>query len=557
MSTYRSYDGLLGKKLKLDDIVYFGGDSDYVVKQGGTSYTYYLYNNRGQNHQVLLDIGFVDKVHVYNLSKQVYNYLHNGTGMYFPNAKNFEDLTLLTLVIYKLVEGYGCKHYQIRNETCRSIHESDWSSLIKMVKTDHLMNTSVIGFAPTMADFGPRGDYSYADTSYITTMAQAKGRPLRDSPGTIRVDELFTDSYKLPNQSTMQNTYKSYEDLLGKTLNHNDIIDFGTACYRLAVMGTHLSCIMGSNDSVLKKFGMSDKDQSIFGKAVYGHEVKEEPNSFPETKANNFKGLTLMALVIYRLNKLYSEASPILTDAILTGNWWRIIEEVRMQDFIQSISDIVPKSKPKIETMSTYKSYKELLGNTLKKCDVIVFDDLQYNYEYSDHLTCQRGGNDSIFIHLGLDNTNKAYLASAIFGVSRTSDGFPEYYGSYQAEKLTLFALVLFKLLDYHKCGILTGANAMRNNDWSNIVENIKKQREHYLEYLIPKPIPSGAQSTPTIGEFINKQTNQNVNGNIIIVPAKTPVISVGERITGSAVHGRNSKSTIAIRHLSYNQISS
>lgn len=90
------------------------------------------------------------------------------------------------------------------------------------------------------------------------------------------------------------NTYKSFNQLNGKTLKEDDLVYFGTHKYRvhrlfLFYAGDH------DNDYIFSLLGL---DKDALAAHVYGKN-NAKSGGFPETKTTNFDLLTAMTLILF------------------------------------------------------------------------------------------------------------------------------------------------------------------------------------------------------------------------------------------------------------------
>lgn len=120
MATYKSFNELNGKTLKLNDIVYFGKHSKhkYLVKDC------YLFNSLGRNNHIF-DIvkqksQYKDKLRDsdfdYFLANTAYGYSNSGGEWPQSLVEDFEALTRLTLVLFALLEGSEVIEVKIRDK---------------------------------------------------------------------------------------------------------------------------------------------------------------------------------------------------------------------------------------------------------------------------------------------------------------------------------------------------------------------------------------------------------------------------------------------------------
>jgi len=96
---------------------------------------------------------------------------------------------------------------------------------------------------------------------------------------------------------------------------------------------------------------------------------------------------------------------------------------------------------------TTYKSFNDLNGKTLKEGDIVVLDDVKYKV-CRRYLWALHDSNSAVFASLGLYSDKIKYsLANKVYGYQATSGEWPESkWEDYEA--LTRLVLVLFAFLE-------------------------------------------------------------------------------------------------------------
>lgn len=197
--------------------------------------------------------------------------------------------------------------------------------------------------------------------------------------------------------------YKISSELENKTLKRGDLLDIGRINYRVAQM--FLDNLEECDNSVI--FGvLSISDKYEFCEKIYGY--TPEAGLFPETKYDDYKSLTKVALALMKLS-----------------------EERGLSE------------EPKV-----YRSFEELNGQTLKYKDRVVFITGISKREYVVQTSLCAGGGlylhdplgEDIQIFKDLNISSVRGFANKIYGYYPDKGVFPRtHFGDYEAlTKLTL-----------------------------------------------------------------------------------------------------------------------
>jgi hypothetical protein len=102
--------------------------------------------------------------------------------------------------------------------------------------------------------------------------------------------------------------------------------------------------------------------------------------------------------------------------------------------------------------MSTYKSYSELIGKTLKYGDYVKFEKFDLLYKVQNtHLSCESDGytNNKLFELLHIDSDTKRSIASIIYNKSKsTIAGDWPTFSPNDYEAATKFVLAMYQFVD-------------------------------------------------------------------------------------------------------------